>query len=147
MTAVESLRRQVANLLGIIADWDVDTEFHDACMVLADACEEAGDERGAEFWRLVAVRQVWPNQLCASRLWSWRWEEYPADTLPYARQAGIPHVIHDIAVFDFLGRPTRMTKKTWHGGLRLVKSYRSLSKAILSLEKAWGAVDCEAASV
>ncbi len=148
MTAASSLRRQVANLLDSICACVVCGEsqrLHDTCLVLADACEEDGLGKFANFWRLVATRQVWP--LCKKsgkhfEWWDWdgwvRWiSKYrkpdSADRAPF---------LIDEKIFSFL------PGKEYSASPPLrIRYYRSLSKAILSLEKAWGAVDCEAASV
>ncbi len=134
MTAVESLRCLVATELNL---WPI-IDFKDTAMVLADACEEAGDERGAEFWRLVAARKVWPLHKEGGKHFEWwKWSEHIDHWWGKKPPYGVAP-----AVFDHLPGKNRLSPSPL-----CIRYYRSLSKAVLSLEKAWGAVDCEAASV
>ncbi len=134
MTAVESLRRQVATQLAL---WPI-IDFKDTALVLADACEEDGLGKFAKFWRLVAVRQVWPKRVSTN---CWEWWRWTSDVERVIGGIGTRTYCLTPAVSRRLGNPSKQF------GYLQTKQYRSLSKAILSLEKAWGAVDCEAASV
>ena len=123
MTPSAGLRAEIAARLKA----GLDVAAH--CLVMADACEEEGDVPGAEFWRLVGAKKVWPRAVEWRKFVEWWWQEVAE---PYCY-----HEVKDRRVFSLLGKETLWTFKTWHGRLRLIKRYYSVCKAILSLEHAW----------
>lgn len=137
MTAVESLRQRLPFLLGFNYLTSVGKELTDTCLVLADAYEEEGDSRGAEFWRRVGSMRLWPTSYRENprrfEWWCRRGSETATDT------PGFWHLVN-LKVFRRLGPVS-----CYHGD-RAVKFYRSLPKAIFSLESAWRAVDSGEAS-
>ncbi len=147
MTAVEILRLTVRYKLRVCKH--LNFKHHDHCMVLADALEEDGEALLATFWRLVADRRIWPD---ASRTWDWpkksvlskrvyEWWCPPDDW--YYQTTPMPHWIRPLVFKSLQGKE----REVWAPYFIPAKCFPSLAQAILSLEKAWGAVDCEAASV
>ncbi len=119
MTIAASLRVVIAARLK--AGLDVATH----CLVMADACEEEGDVKGSEFWRLVGEKKVWPVNPNGKKSYYWQRRIF---------KFGKPlYFVIAANIFDLLGKPTRRSP----GWVVSIKQYRSLPKAILSLEHAW----------
>lgn len=140
MTTADSLRAAVATLLDDLCAGSVTQQLHDTCVVLADACEEEGDGKAAEFWRLVAARKVWPRRSSpkSSRYEWWCWTQWLENFCADLQNTTQKHIVErhrkyivPPSVFHRLPCKAKAPQPLEIGW------FRSLSKAILSLELAW----------